>query len=283
VYLDRGFRFEQAGTLDRALTAYQDALAAQPTPLEQAEARLRIARVYRSMTAYQAASEQSREAVRLATELGAEDLAAEAMNIEIGALQMQGFYEEAEKLALIAVERAQSPRVRGITLQNLGRGAAEQKDFERSDRYFDESIAAFREAHYETGVAIALTNAAKAALDRGDAARSIEIGNEAVEMARRLNALDILLTAVQNQAEAFVAMNDLDSAESLLTEALGHFTSARNPIRQAECLEIMGRMNELRSDRETADRCYVRARALAVGANDIPLVERLDARLNRPA
>lgn len=278
-YLDRGYRFEQAGTLERALEEYRDALAVS-SPLEQAEARLRIARVYRSMTAYQHSREESREAVRIATDLGSEDLAAEAMNIEIGALQMQGFFEDAEKLALVAIERAKSPRVRGITLQNLGRGAAERKDFERSDRYFDESIAAFREARYETGLAIALTNAAKAALDRGNAPRSIAIGLEAIGLARRLNALDVLLTAVQNQAAAFVAMKDVDSAESLLTEALGHFTSARNTIRQAECLEIMGHVNELRSDPDTAHRCYVRAYELAVGANDLPLIERLKARLN---
>lgn len=280
-YLDRGYRFEQAGALERALEAYRDALAADATPLEQAEARLRIARVYRSMTAYQHSRDESREAVRIATELGAEDLAAEAMNIEIGALQMQGFFDDAEKLALVAIERAKSPRVRGITLQNLGRGAAERKDFERSDRYFDESIAAFRAAGYETGLAIALTNAAKAALDRGNAKRSIEIGHEAVQIARRLNALDILLTAVQNQAAAFVAMEDVEAAEGLLTEALGHFTSARNSIRQAECLEIMGHMSELRSDLETAERCYVRARDLAVASNDLPLVERLTNRMQR--
>lgn len=278
-HLDRGLRFEQAGNLDRALDAYHEALAARPIPFEKADAHLRIARVYRSMSDFGKSREEAREAIRLAGELGEHDLAAEAMNVEVGALQMQGFFEEGEKLALAAFERATSPRVRGITLQNLGRGAAEQRDFERSDRYFDQSIAAFREANYEVGLAIALTNAARAALDRGNARRSIDIGEEAIAITRRMNALDILLTAVQNQAAAFVAMRDVDAAESLLTEALGHFTSARNSMRQAECLEIMGEMNELKSDLETAARCYVRARDLAASANDLPLVERLTKRI----
>lgn len=280
-HLERGYRFEQAGTLDRALDAYRDALAAQNSPLEHAEARLRMARVYRQMAAWQHSRDESREAVRLATDLGADDLAAEAMNVEVGALQMQGFFQDAERLALAAIDRARSPRVRGITLQNLGRGAAELRDFEKSDRYFDESIAEFRRANYETGLAIALTNASRAALDRGDATRSIEIGHEAIAIARRLNTLDILLTAVQNQAAAFVAMQDVESAESLLTEALGHFTSARNSMRQAECLEIMGQMSELKSDFETAARCYTRARDLAESANDRPLMDRLARRLAR--
>jgi tetratricopeptide (TPR) repeat protein len=280
-HMERGFRFEQAGTLERALEAYRDALGAQGSPLEQAEARLRMARVYRQMAAWQHSRNESREAVRLATDLGADDLAAEAMNVEVGALQIQGFYEDAERLALAAIERATSPRVRGITLQNLGRGAAEQRDFDRSDEYFTQSIAEFRTANYEIGLAIALVNASRAALDRGDASRSLEIGHEAIAIARRMNVLDVLLTAVQNQAAAFVAMANVEAAESLLTEALGHFTSARNAMRQAECLEIMGQMSELRSDLDTAARCYARARDLAISANDRPLVERLTGRIER--
>jgi tetratricopeptide (TPR) repeat protein len=278
-HLERGFRFENAGSLERALDAYRDALAARPTLLEQAEARLRIARVHRARAEYDASRQESRAAVRIATDADDPDLAAEAMNVEIGMLQNQGLFVEADELGQSAIDLARTPRVRGITLQNLGRGAAERGDFVTSDRYFDSSIAAFREANYETGLAVALTNAARAALDRGDASRSIEIGHEAVAIARRLNALEILLTAVQNQAAAFVALGDVESAETLLTEALGHFTSARNPVRQAECLEIMGQMSELKNDRETAVRCYSRARDLAHNANDQPLVERLIGRI----
>jgi hypothetical protein len=279
-HLDRGFRFEQAGSLERALEAYREALAARPTRTEEIEARLRTARVYRSMADWDKARTESAEAIRLADEIDADDLAAEAMNIQVGSLQSQGFFAEAEAVALAAVERAQSARVRGITLQNLGRGAAERRDFEQADRYFAASIEAFRTAKYDVGLAVALTNAAQAALDRGDAKRALVVGEEAIGLARRLNALDVLLTAVQIQASAFVALGNPESAESLLTEALGHFTSARNRIRQAECLEIMGQMSELRSDDpQTARRCYERARDLAREVGDAPLVERLTKRL----
>lgn len=279
-YLERGFLLEQGGSLSRALETYREGLALATTPQDQIEARLRIARVYRGMAQWESASAESRRAVRLAERLGADDLAAEAMNVEVGVLQMQGRFDEADALAGKAMERAQSPRVRGITLQNLGRSAAERGDFATSDRYFDESIVAFRGANYELGLAVALTNAARAALDRGDAERSILVGREAIALARRLNALEIMLTTVQNQAAAFLAIGNIESAESLLTEALGHFTSARNPIRQAECLEIMGQMSEQRPDLETAARCYARAREIALSANDLPLAERLSKRLD---
>jgi tetratricopeptide (TPR) repeat protein len=266
--------------MDRALDAYQEALATQPTPTEEIEGRLRIARVYRSMADWERSREESAEAIRLANAIQADDLAAEAMNVEVGSLQTQGRFEEADTIALEAIQRARSARVRGITLQNLGRSAAERREFEQSDRYFAESIDAFRHANYDFGLAVALANAAKAALDRGDVARALEVGEEAIGLARRLNALDVLLTAVQNQAEAFVALGNLDSAESLLTEALGHFTSARNRVRQAECLEVMGRMNERRADDSfTARRCYERARELALDVGDAPLAARLTQRL----
>lgn len=280
-HLDRGLRLEQAGNYERALEAYQEALAADPSPTEQVDARIRSARVYRAMADYSRCIAEAREAVRLADAIEAHDLAAEAMNVEVGALQMQSQLDAADTLAIRALERAKSPRVRGITLQNLGRSAAERRDFETSDRYFDQSIDAFRSANYDVGLAIALSNAARAALDRGNAERSIEIGQEAIAIARRLNALDILLTSVENQAAAFVALGNLESAESLLTEALGHFTSARNILRQAECLEIMGQMSELRPDHETAIRCYTRALELATAASDPTLSDRLTARLAR--
>lgn len=279
-HLDRGFRFEKAGSLERALDAYRDALAGDPAPVDEVEARLRIARVYRGMADWERSRTESAEAIRLADAIDEQDLAAEAMNVEIGSLQSQGLYEEADSMALAAMERAQSPRVRGITLQNLGRSAAERRDFPQSDLYFAASIEAFRAANYEVGLAVALTNAAKAALDRGDAERALAVGDEAIGLTRRLNALDVLLTAVQNQAEAFIALGNLDSAESLITEALGHFTSARNRIRQAECLEVMGRLNERRSGEAfTARRCYERAHELAIEVGDNPLADRLAQRL----
>ncbi|MFI5229460.1 MAG: hypothetical protein ACHQWU_10345 [Gemmatimonadales bacterium] len=280
-HVDRGLRFERAGVTVRALEAFREALAAAATPAEEAEARLYIARSLRTLSEWPASHEEARTAVRLALEIGDHDLAAEAMNIEVGALQLQGFFEEADAVARRAIEFATSPRVRGITLQNLGRGAAERGDFTTSDGYFTESIAAFREAGYEIGLAIALTNAAKAALDRNDVERSIAIGNEAIALARRLGVLDVLLTTVQNQAAAYVATGNLDSAEGLLTEALGHFTSAANLVRQAECLEIMGDISERRPDHATAARCYARARELAESAGDRPLVERLTRRLGQ--
>jgi tetratricopeptide (TPR) repeat protein len=279
-HLERGFRFEQAGAVNRALAAYRDALEASSDAAEQAEARIRIARVLRTLTQWAEALTEARAALALANSIGADDLAAEAMNIEVGIHQLHGDFEAAERLSVAAFARARSPRVRGITLQNRGRTAAERRDFETAQRYFAESMVEFGEAGYELGTAVALTNAAAAAQAMGEPQRALELGTRAAGLAKKLNFLDVLLTAVQNQAAALVALGNLSEAEGLLTEALGHFTSARNLMRQAECLEIMGELSESRSgDRETARRCYTRARDLAIACDDRALIERLTRRL----
>ncbi|HVX41323.1 MAG TPA: hypothetical protein VHB25_17295 [Gemmatimonadaceae bacterium] len=278
--LERGFRFEQAGALERALEAYSEALARSEGPIDEAETRVGLARVYRAMARYEDSQKEAAAALRLAEAGGAEDLAAEALNVDVGALQMQGFFDEADEVSRRALARARSPRMRGITLQNLGRGAAERADFASAERYFAESVEAFRAADYEFGLAVALCNTAKAALDQNDAARSLAIGGEAMAIARRQNALDLLLNVTQNQAAAYASLGQFDSAESLLTEALGHFTSARNVGRQAECLELMGQLSERRGDdRDTAVRCYRRALDLALAAKDHPLTARLTSRI----
>ncbi len=235
-YLDRGFRFEQGGLLERALESYRDALAASETPVEEAEAHLRIARVYRAVSNWEESNRSAARAIEMAERAGVPDLVAEAMNIEVGSLQVQG--------------------------------------------YFDESISCFRKANYDLGLAIGLGNVARAALDRGDVERAIELGEEAIGLARRVNALDLLLTGVQNQAAAFAATGRYELAEGLLTEALGHFTSAGNLVRQAECLEIMGDLSAQRPEGgDTVTRCFKRALVLATRANDHRLMERLSRRL----
>ncbi|MEP6492524.1 MAG: tetratricopeptide repeat protein [bacterium] len=279
VQLRRGFQFEQAGTTARALDVYRETLTITTTAEDEAEARLRIARVLRSLSEWDDAIAEAREARRLAESVGANDLAAEAINVEVGVHQFRGDFDTADRLIDRALALSVSARVRGITLQNRGRGAAERRDFGTADACFTESVQAFREAGYELGMAIALTNLSAVARDKGDPARGLEYAQEATSLCRRLNALDVLLVAVQNEASALVALNRLDEAERLLAEALGHFTSARNPVRQAECLEIMGQMSEQRPDLETAARCYARALGIAQAAGDNPLIERMTKRL----
>jgi tetratricopeptide (TPR) repeat protein len=278
-HLDRGLRFEQAGTSDRALGAYREALAASFDHLEQAEARVRIARVLRTMARWDEAVAESRAAATAADRARADDLVAEAMNIELWVLHLRGASDEATSLGQQALSRAKAPRVRGITLQNLGIIAATRRDFVAADSYFAQSVEAFTQSGYELGTAIAMSNRAAAARDTGEPERALDLARDAAGLARRLNALDVLVGAVQNEAHALVLLGRMEEAEERLTEALGHFSAAGNPIRQAECLEIMGELCERRGESETARRCYSRARDIARTAGAETLTGRLDRRL----
>jgi tetratricopeptide (TPR) repeat protein len=274
--LDGGFAYERAGLTAKAIAAYQAALATGANPLERAEAHMRLARVHRSASEWEDAVREAREALRLAEAAGAADLAAEAMNVEVGVHQLRGEFEAGERLALRALERARAPRVRGILLQNRGAMAAQRRDFVAAGRLFDESVTAFAEAGYELGMAIALNNASAAARDAGEPVRAIELGRQAAELARRLDAIDVLVLAAQNQAHALATLGDTDEAEALIGEVFGHFAATRNVLRQAECLEIIGRLHELRPEyRDTATRCFELARTLASRVGARTLAERL--------
>lgn len=282
VHLDGGLRYEQAGLGTRAIAAYEAALAAGGTAAERAEAHLRLARVYRSLCQWDDAVRESRDAVRLAEGVGEEDLVAEAMNVEVGVWQLQGKFPQAESLARAALAHARTPRVRGILLQNLGAIAAQQREFPTAERLFSESVSAFEEASYTLGIGIALNNASAAARDGGDAVRALELGSRAEAVAREVDALDIFILAIQNRAHALVDLGRLEEAETLLGEALGHFSATRNELRQAECLEIMGQLHALRADhRETAIRCYERALDLAARVGDGVLGARVEERLRQ--
>src|SRR4051812_36470410 len=77
--LDRGFGLEQAGALDRALAAYRDALKLADSVVDRAQVRIRIARVLRALARWDEAVDESRFALSYAKQIGADDLAAEAL------------------------------------------------------------------------------------------------------------------------------------------------------------------------------------------------------------
>ena len=280
--LEIALRYEQAGLAPRALAAYRAAFEASGDTAERAGILLRVARVHRTANAWEDTLRESREALRLAEHAGADDIAAEAMNVEVGVHLLRGDFRAGEELARRALVRAISPRVRGMLLQNLGVIAARERDFAAADRFFSDSVDAFRAANYDLGLAIALNNASAAARDAGSADRALAFAHEATELGRRIDAIDVVVLAVENQAHALMLLGRYDEAEMALGESLGHFAVTGNALRQAECLEIMGALHESRNEnREYALRCYRRATDLAQSVGDRVLVERLAAHMAR--
>lgn len=264
----------------KATAAYEAALSAGATLPERADAHLRLARVYRASCDWDDAVREARVAVRLAEQAGSDDLAAEAMNVEVGVYQLRGEFGAADALAVAALARARSPRVRGILLQNRGSIAAQRRHFDAADALFAESVDAFHASGYELGMAFALTNASAAARDAGDPERALDLALRAAALSRRLSAFDVLTLAVQNQAHALVALGRGDEAEAPLGEVLGHYTATCNMLRQAECLEVMGSVYALRPEHgDTAARCFDLAQSLADRVGCGVLSDRVGRRL----
>jgi tetratricopeptide (TPR) repeat protein len=279
-HLDGGLRYEQAGIAEKAIAAYEAALRVGESPVDRAEAHLRLARVHRAASEWEAATREAQRAVELADQGGSDDLAAEAMNVEVGVYLLRGELDTADALATAALRRARSPRVRGILLQNRGSAAAQRGDFTAAATLFKQSVDEFRACGYELGMAIALTNASAAARDAGDALASLELAERAALLARELSAFDVLTMAVQNQAHALVSLGRANEAEAPLGEVLGHLTVTCNVLRQAECLEVMGKLYAARPGYEdTAVRCFELAGELARRVGARTLSERLAHRL----
>lgn len=278
-HLTTGQRYEQAGACERALAAYRAALDVGGSLEELAEAHLRLARVHRAMASWDAAIVAAREAVRLADATASDDLAAEAMNVEVGVHQLRGDFAAGHALAEQAIARARSPRVRGILLQNRGAMSARAGAFADAEGFFAESVEAFRAAGYDLGMAMALANGSAAALDAGDPPRALHLARQSATIARRLEANDVLVLALQNQAHALVELERLDDAEAILWETFGHFATTGNTLRQAECLEVLGALHARREEsHEEAIRCWDRATAMAQSVGDRLLCERIATR-----
>ena len=281
-HLDSGASSEHAGLSDQALDAYTRSLNAAASQSERAESLIRIARVHRTCSRWEQSLALARDAEKIATAAGAFDLAAEAINVEAGAQLMRGLLDDAAALIDRALPMVQSPRVRGITLQNKAVIAGRGGDRTAARALWDESIAAFRQASYEIGIAVSLINAAVLAQESGELRRALDLNNQAITLARSIIAHDLMLSAVQNQAHVMVKLGWFDKAQTMLTESFGYFTTAGNTLRQAECLEIIGELNSMQTgDIQTARRSLELARSLAAKVEDRALIDRIDAKLKK--
>ena len=88
------------------------------------------------------------------------------------------------------------------------------------------------------------------------------------------------MLALQNQACALLELGSLERAEMLLGQALGHYAATHNALRQAECLETMGRIHERKPGYlDSAVRSYRLAEKMAKSVDDCVLLDRLQRRL----
>jgi tetratricopeptide (TPR) repeat protein len=237
--LDAGIRFEAAGALDRAQAAYE-AAAGGGAPDVVTQALRRLADVLRTRCEWEAAIEAARKSADAARAAGSTRLEAEALNAEAAVYQSRGDFERATPIYTRMLTLSESPRVRGIALQNLGSIAAQSGDLELAARRFDESAAHFRAGGYARGEVIALNNRGRSLLDQGDGAAAEPILEAALDGAQYEGDQDLAALARLNLADALLMRGEFDRAEDLASAALGYYAVTENRWRRVGCMRLLG-------------------------------------------
>jgi tetratricopeptide (TPR) repeat protein len=263
--LEEGIRAEKLGILERALAAYETAAASTTDPDVKAEALTHQADVHRARCEWEQALGCAARAKSVAQRAGLPGRVAEATNAEALVFMSQGNLTAALPLIEEVATAAPDVRLRGIALQNLGTIKAQQGQLGAAERAFAESYGCFQQAGYARGMAIALNNRGRIALDRGEAVLAEEILDRALEAARSQEDGELIGLAMVNYAEAILRRGDHSRAEAMACSALGHFEGSRNIWRSVECLRLLGAINQHRGNVDEAARCYERALGLARG------------------
>jgi tetratricopeptide (TPR) repeat protein len=276
--IDEGLRLEKSGMLDRALAHYE-AAATGNDPLTVTTAWRRRASVLRTRCDWEGALAAARESAAVALRHGLDDAHAEALNAEAAVFQSQGDFAAASPLLERMLGMTRNPRIRGVALQNLGSIAAEGGDYEKAEHRFLESYRCFKEAGYDWGQAFALNNYGRAAMDRGSLDIAARVLSQAVELARRVEDLDLAALAPMNLAETMLAADDLERADEAASTALGYFDMVGNRWRRVECLRLLGDINLRDDQRDVAMRCYAQGLELARELGIHLEITRLEERL----
>lgn len=261
-HLDAGVLAERRGAIDEALEHFRAAALTDDQWLA-ADALRRQAVILRNRAEWDGALDLARRSAELAAAAGLRDQEAEARNAEASVWLARGDFARAKELFQAVLGITRDPRIRGLALQNLGAIGAQQGDWEAARRDFLASVRCFQEAGYERGVAIAHNNYGGAALEHGNFALAADLLAEAVASARRTEDPDLMALATMNHAEAVAGLGELDRAERLLDNAMGHFSGAGNTWRVVETLRIRGDIARRREEPELARRHYDEALRLA--------------------
>lgn len=260
--IDTGRALEREGAFEQALEHFRAASTADD-PALAAEALRRMSDVHRGRSEWDAAIDASRRAQQMARAAGLHDALADARIAEGNALMCRGDFDAAIPIFVAVMRQTHAPRVRGIALQNLGSMLAQQGQYDEAERAFAESSECFEQIGYRRGMAVALNNQARVAIDRGDPDTATEILTRALALAQTVGDAELMALVQLNEAEALGALRAYERAELLASAALGHFSQSGNRWRQIECLRLLGSLRVDRGDHEGARACLDRGLALA--------------------
>jgi tetratricopeptide (TPR) repeat protein len=213
---------------------------------------------HRMLCEWSEALDAARREAQIATASGLDDRLAEAHNAEAGVYLSRGQPEAARPVLLEGLKRARAPRLLGVLWQNLGIVETGLHRFAEAERALDTSRGFFDAAGDPWGVACTLINQGCIRLDVGDAEGATQVFAKAITAGRAANDLDLVASAMMNQARAYFRLGRLDEAEFHASSAAGFYVSSKMALRYAECLMVLGDIELARGERDIALRCWRR-------------------------
>lgn len=271
----------RAGDGDGALVSFADAarLATETDDAAGLSAALRHQSiVLRQRSEWDEAAALARRAAEAARAAGLRNALAEAYNAEAGVHQSRGAFDEAEQLLAEAFVTTDDRRLLGVLYANTGSIAAQRGDLEAARHQFLASAREFRACGYALGEATVLNNFGRTGLDQGNGRVAAPMLRDALGAALRGGDAEQIAVVRRNLAEALWLTGELDEAEAVAVTALEALTVAGNEARRAECLRVLGEIDEARGDRAGAVARWRAALAASVAAP--PERERILARLS---
>jgi putative nucleotidyltransferase with HDIG domain len=240
--LDEALRLDRQGRIGEAGERYQAIIGASgvPAPI-LVEAFRRMGVIHHRRSEPVVARELCTRSLELASQLGDDPLAAEALNalagfeMEHGALERAGeIYQRA--LALKGV----SDEVRARIEQNLGILANIQGGHGEALEHYERALEACRRAGDERGCAYAYHNLGMVSADQKQWGKAEACFRKSLHLAEQLHDLRLRGLCLLNYAEVHLALQQYEHARRSAEEALGIFEELDTQLAKADAYKMLG-------------------------------------------
>ena len=264
---------ERDGCITEAMEGYRAAITAAEVdgpPRALAEALRRLAVLSHHRNDSEAARALCRRSHDIAVSLGADVLAAEALNVLAGIALENGELEQARETFGHALTRGGSdPELRGRIERNLGIIANIQGDHEGALALYQRSLEACGDAHDVQGRAIAYHNLGmvSADLSRWDAADGYF--RESLALAESLGDVRLKGLCLLNHAEVHFARQHYDQARANAEASLAIFDQLGARSDKADAYRVIGTVYRDTGRAALAESRLRAAIELAAGTGDV--------------
>lgn len=279
--LDRAAIALRGGLLEQAVACARLVSGRAAEPTLRCEALRLLSNAHRLLCAWDDAIAAAQREVAEADAAGLPDRVAEGLNAHAAVHLTRFQLDEARSLLQRALQSAADPRLLGVVWQNLGLVEAQTGQPAAAEIAFQRSLGYFDLAGDHWGAACTLINQGCLRLDQGEHEGAAAVFARAEQAARAANDMDLVAGALMNGARALFHLGRLEEAQFRASSATGFFVSSQMSLRYAECLLVLGDIEQARGADAIAQRCWQRGLATAERLGARGLRDELRGRLAR--